>query len=675
VTAAINSSPPPEKPTKVHASIAADTLIGERYRIVKKLGEGASGTVYVAEHVLLHKRIALKILHPELTDTSEGVARFEREAMATSRIEHPNVAAAIDFGRLPEGAMYLALEYVEGTSLRDELAKGPLGVERALYVGRQIASAIAAAQALDIVHRDLKPENVMLVTKGSDTDFVKVLDFGIARVPVDEGSIGGSPALTKAGAVFGTAEYMPPEQGIGQKVDSRADLYALGVMLFEMVAGVRPYGTRDDLGILAQQLTQPLPTLAERAKGIEAPASLQRLINRLLAKRPQERISQAEDVVRALDSIITGEAPGSAGPPVSATADEPLPAFSLQTQLPGTLSAPEPDSLAEKAMPTDGEDNAAPRVQAKPSQAPKAVVVASALSKSVGQYFSKATTVVDTRRKGLPEPMRTWLLKVPAGALVIALLGLVLFTVVGIFVGVQRANASRASAAASASASALVAAQAEAAAKASAAAARPAPIVDGDSNAGAGEGDSKDPNAMLDQAQKKLRENKDADAVNTVAHVLGKHPDRRNDARVAAILFKTASSTVKGVANTTFSLLEGTMAAPGAEIVYQIAADKSLPSYVRTRAEKWLHTPQFERAASDALRIASNLRFASTCDAKRALLGAASKAGGTAALAYLHELQGETGCGLSGKDDCYACLRGDSALSDAIKAIETRLKQ
>jgi len=446
-------------------------------------------------------------------------------------------------------------------------------------------------------------------------------------------------------------------------------------MLFEMVAGVRPYGTRDDLGILAQQLTQPLPTLAERAKGIEAPASLQRLINRLLAKRPQERISQAEDVVRALDSIITGEAPGSAGPPVSATADEPLPAFSLQTQLPGTLSAPEPDSLAEKAMPTDGEDNAAPRVQAKPSQAPKAVVVASALSKSVGQYFSKATTVVDTRRKGLPEPMRTWLLKVPAGALVIALLGLVLFTVVGIFVGVQRANASRASAAASASASALVAAQAEAAAKASAAAARPAPIVDGDSNAGAGEGDSKDPNAMLDQAQKKLRENKDADAVNTVAHVLGKHPDRRNDARVAAILFKTASSTVKGVANTTFSLLEGTMAAPGAEIVYQIAADKSLPSYVRTRAEKWLHTPQFERAASDALRIASNLRFASTCDAKRALLGAASKAGGTAALAYLHELQGETGCGLSGKDDCYACLRIDSALSDAIKAIETRLKQ
>jgi len=246
---------------------------------------------------------------------------------------------------------------------------------------------------------------------------------------------------------------------------------------------------------------------------------------------------------------------------------------------------------------------------------------------------------------------------------------------VGIFVGVQRANASRASAAASASASALVAAQAEAAAKASAAAARPAPIVDGDSNAGAGEGDSKDPNAMLDQAQKKLRENKDADAVNTVAHVLGKHPDRRNDARVAAILFKTASSTVKGVANTTFSLLEGTMAAPGAEIVYQIAADKSLPSYVRTRAEKWLHTPQFERAASDALRIASNLRFASTCDAKRALLGAASKAGGTAALAYLHELQGETGCGLSGKDDCYACLRIDSALNDAIKAIDTRLKQ
>jgi len=220
----------------------------------------------------------------------------------------------------------------------------------------------------------------------------------------------------------------------------------------------------------------------------------------------------------------------------------------------------------------------------------------------------------------------------------------------------------------------MVAAQAKAAV--ASAAPQPAPILDGDAlRGGSADADSKDPNTLLDGAQSKLREGKDVDAVNTVARVLGKHPDRRNDSRVADILFKTASSTAKGASNTSFSLLEGTMAAPGAEIVYQLAVDKSLPVFVRGRASKWLASPQFDRAASDALRTAVKIRFASTCEAKHALLPAASKAGGKAALTYLYELQGETGCGLSGKSDCFTCLRGDSQLKDAIAQIEARLKQ
>jgi hypothetical protein len=144
---------------------------------------------------------------------------------------------------------------------------------------------------------------------------------------------------------------------------------------------------------------------------------------------------------------------------------------------------------------------------------------------------------------------------------------------------------------------------------------------------------------------------------------------------VANILFRTASSNSNGVANATFSLLQGTMAAQGAEILYQLAIDKSIPTHVRARAEKWLHAPQFDRAASDALRVAARLRLASTCESKHAMLPMAAKAGGSAALVYLRELQVETGCGLSGTSDCYHCLRKDTQLKDAIEQIEARQRR
>ena len=682
-SAIVSSSPPVKAEKAARPPFEEGAVIGERYRISKLLGEGATGTVYAAEHIPLRKKVAIKILHPELTDTPEGVARFEREAMATSRIEHANVAMAVDFGKFADGSMYLALEYVEGKSLRDEIAKGPLGVQRSLHIARQIASALAAAQALDIVHRDMKPENVMLVTKGEDADFVKVLDFGIARVPMEESPAGAPQALTKAGAVFGTAEYMPPEQGIGQKVDTRADLYALGVMLFEMVAGVRPYGARADLGILAQQITLPLPTFAERAPGIEVPPALERLVRRLLAKRPQERIQKADDVVKAIDALAEGEGPNSTVPAAAAAVEEPLPAFALATQLPGAIASPLAGSSANAsavgsaAAAAQSLSGAGAPPEAKPAAARSGASVATAaasLSKSVSQSFDKVSSIVDTRRRALPEPLRGWLLRVPAGLLVIVIIGLILLLVGNVGMWVHRGQESRAAAAA-ASASAMAAQQAQAAAAASASA-QASPIADAESaHVISADADTKDPNALLDLAQAKLREGKEFDAVNGVVRVLGKHPDRRNDPRVANILFKTASSTAKGVANTTFSLLEGTMAAPGAEIMYQLAVDKSLPLYARGRAAKWLNSPQFDRAASDALRVAAKVRFAPTCEAKHALLPMAGKSGGSAALAVLQELRAETGCGLSGKNDCYPCMRGDNQLNDAIASIEARLKQ
>src|SRR5688500_474935 len=216
------------------------TVLAERYRLHSLLGEGGMGKVYAAEHVLMKKRLAVKVLHRELTLVPEVVARFEREAMAAANIDHPNVAAATDFGRLADGSVFLVLEFVQGRSLREEIALGPMAVERALHIARQIGSGLRGAHLHGIVHRDLKPENIMLVEKEGDPDFVKVLDFGVAKVPIGEVPTQGTP-ISRAGMVFGTPEYMAPEQALGEPVDGRADLYALGVMLFEMLAGERPF--------------------------------------------------------------------------------------------------------------------------------------------------------------------------------------------------------------------------------------------------------------------------------------------------------------------------------------------------------------------------------------------------------------------------------------------------
>jgi serine/threonine protein kinase len=213
------------EPGRPSPDLPPGTVLAERYRIKSTLGEGGMGKVYAAEHVLMRKKLAVKILHRELSGVPELVARFEREAMAAANIDHPNVAAATDFGKLPDGSVFLALELIEGRCLRDVMDTGPLELRRALHVARQIAAALGSAHAQGIVHRDLKPENVMLVEKGGDADFVKVLDFGVAKVPIGDSDAGPAHVITRAGMVFGTPEYIPPEQALGQPSDGRADLY------------------------------------------------------------------------------------------------------------------------------------------------------------------------------------------------------------------------------------------------------------------------------------------------------------------------------------------------------------------------------------------------------------------------------------------------------------------
>jgi serine/threonine protein kinase len=294
-----------EEATSKHLEPGA--ILAERYRIEAVLGEGGMGVVYQAEHVHMRKRLALKVLHPQYSNLPEVVARFEREAIAAGKVEHPNVARATDFGRLADGSFFLVLEYVAGQTLRDEIKKGPIGVDRALGIARGICLAISAAHQHGIVHRDLKPENVMLVEHDGVGDFVKVLDFGIAKVdgsgPSDENKGGASNQLTKMGSVIGTPDYMSPEQVFGTGIDGRSDLYSLGVILYEMLAGSTPF-RGGAVTVLRQHVVAPIPALPPIV-GERLDPRVEPIVRRLLEKEQDARYQSARDVVAAIDDLAT----------------------------------------------------------------------------------------------------------------------------------------------------------------------------------------------------------------------------------------------------------------------------------------------------------------------------------------------------------------------------------
>jgi serine/threonine-protein kinase len=282
------------------AGETADARIGTvlvgRYRIDELLGSGGMGAVYRAEHLHMRKTFAVKVLHPEMTHRAEVVARFEREAIAAARIEHPHVTSATDFGRLDDGSFYLVLEYIQGTSLRELLQKQQrLPATRALHIARQIAEALGAAHQLGIVHRDLKPDNVMLIAKDGEADFVKVLDFGLAKVQLED----QKQKLTQMGSIFGTPEYMAPEQAQGAEVDARGDLYTLGIVVYEMLAGNNPFAAEDMMAVLMSQLTLDPPPLPD---DIEPRVS--ELVMGLLRKLPAQRPQSAAELIAQLDGII-----------------------------------------------------------------------------------------------------------------------------------------------------------------------------------------------------------------------------------------------------------------------------------------------------------------------------------------------------------------------------------
>jgi serine/threonine protein kinase len=269
--------------------------IDDRYRIVRQIGDGGMGAVYEAEHLALGKRVALKLIHKELLRDEEVLARFEREARATAAIEHMHVTSAMDFGRLPDGGAYLVVQLVHGLSIRQRIEAGPISWREACLIGAQIADALNAIHGRGFIHRDLTCDNVLLTTTENGSPFAHVLDLGVAGL-VHEPST--QIRLTEEGHIVGTPGYMPPEQALGQKTGPRADLYSLGVLLWEMCMGRPLYAERELTQILARQLTEAPPRIPQLAP--TAPPDLARLIDGLLARSPGDRPSDAAAVRDAL---------------------------------------------------------------------------------------------------------------------------------------------------------------------------------------------------------------------------------------------------------------------------------------------------------------------------------------------------------------------------------------
>jgi tRNA A-37 threonylcarbamoyl transferase component Bud32 len=291
--------PAPSEPQ----AFAPGAILGERYRVQSLLGRGAMGVVYLVEHVHMRKRFALKVLdRARAASTPDAFARFEREAIAAGSISDPHIAHASDFGKLDDGSYFLVLEYVDGQTLRDALKRGALKPRRALAIARGVVSAVEAAHAMGIIHRDLKPENIMLLERDGVADFVKVLDFGIAGLQGDAAAAaahGSSKALTRRGVMMGTPWYMSPEQGVGERVDARADLYAIGVILFEMLTGECPF-SGDAASVVRQHVLQPAPPLSPATAGEGVAA----IVRRLLEKNPEARFASAAELGAALDACL-----------------------------------------------------------------------------------------------------------------------------------------------------------------------------------------------------------------------------------------------------------------------------------------------------------------------------------------------------------------------------------
>ena len=313
----------------------ADRILNERYRILRHLARGGMAEVYIAEDQLLNRTVAVKVLFPELAADDAFVERFRREARAAASLNHHNIVSVYDFGE-DEGSWFIVMEYVAGRTLRDIIrAEGPMDPARATEIAAEVAAALAAAHAQGIVHRDVKPANVLIA---GDTGTVKVTDFGIAR------AANARQGLTMPGTVLGTATYLSPEQAQGATVDHRTDIYSLGMVLYEMLAGRPPFVGESPVAVAYQQLSQQAPPPSTH--NTRVPPALDAVVMNAMAKDPNARQASAEELRAAL--LDVDRAVGDPDATVAIAAPDALEATAVASPSTAVLPPPAEPILVER---------------------------------------------------------------------------------------------------------------------------------------------------------------------------------------------------------------------------------------------------------------------------------------------------------------------------------------
>ena len=612
------------------------TILAGRYRIEGLVGSGGMGAVYRAEHVHMRKAVAVKVLHKQMTAFPEVVARFEREAVAGGRIEHPHVVSASDFGKLEDGSFYLVLEFVEGQSLHKLVGKsGALGALRALRIARQIVEALQAAHGAGIVHRDLKPENVMLVVKDGDPDFVKVLDFGIAKIKVEEAV--EQQNLTQIGTVFGTPEYMSPEQARGELVDARADLYTVGVILYEMLSGISPFKDEDLVVVLTRHLTAEPPPL---------PADLDPmivdLVLLLLRKNRDERVQTAAELIERIDVIL--------GAPVPAVGFASVPSSGSARARLGTLSSSDLDAARTRDVATN--EGLAPTL--------------------FGQSSFDAMPAGVPRESLLNRPVWLGQQRVPlwvlgAGALG-SVFGIAALIVVASLIFGSKSEASPSKEGALAAAAkdpelAQLLARAETGDQTALAelTARPENARSQGEWRALGHGYAK-----LGQFSASLSAYQSGVAATPE---LFKDPQLLADVRLAALDTQSSEAAMKFAASA--------LGASGADILYDVwESSKAVPSRaaLAKQARAYLDDDAERAKASPALKVLLELGKAQKegCASVKRWLGRAAAEGDARVVPALKRFDDRRGCGFLGLADCYGCLRAGKDLGSTADSVSVR---
>lgn len=376
-------------------------VIADRYNVIKKLGEGGMGTVYLAEHVKMGRKSAIKVMNPGMVADADAISRFNREASNASRINHPNVAAVYDFGETSDGLIYLAMEFIEGPSLTKVIEEnGSLPPARAAEITRQAADALSVAHDMGIVHRDLKPDNIMLAKGRDGADIVKVVDFGIAKAADAE-----NQKVTKTGLVVGTPEYMSPEQLAGDKLDGRSDTYSLALVTYAMLTGKLPFPAETVQESMIKRLTDEPKSLAEMKPDVAWPEPVQAVITTALQRDAVSRYQTASEFGRALHKAVTTMPQGRASGATHVIESVSAPAASKTAAAPKAAPAE-----ATKAIPATRVNQATPhtppqavepptlvRTTSKAPMMTVAVVVVLALAGG-GYWFA-------TKDKGTPESL------------------------------------------------------------------------------------------------------------------------------------------------------------------------------------------------------------------------------------------------------------------------------